>query len=182
MILELFYFRTGIDKYYRQTNRRSIEMILELKETEEITPTPERKQWYNDPIVQDYLVFRDQSDPEDEGRTLTHFRTYYEIYHEGRHVGDIKIFYASEEDIFKKRAQILMVVGERNNGIGTNAIKLLLQKVKGIYQSVYCQVLRSNIASLKILKRNGFQVDRMDGDKLELSFELNYGHREIIPG
>ncbi len=148
-------------------------MILELKETEQITPTPERKQWYNDPIVQDYLVFRDHADSEDDEQTLTHFRRYYEIYNDGRHVGDIKIFYANEEDIFKKRAQILMVVGERNNGIGTKAMNLLLQKVKGIYQSVYCQVLRSNVASLKILKRNGFQIDRMDGDKLELSIELN---------
>jgi len=148
-------------------------MILELKETEQITPTPERNQWYNDPSVQDYVVFRDHGDPEDEEQTLTNFHRYYEIYNEGRHVGDIKIFYASEEDIFKKRAQILMVVGERNNGIGTKAMNLLLQKIKGIYQSVYCQVLRSNIASLKILKRNGFQIDRMDGDKLELSIEIN---------
>jgi RimJ/RimL family protein N-acetyltransferase len=148
-------------------------MILELKETEKITQTPERNQWYNDPVVQDYLVFREQTDPEDDEQALTHFRRYYEIYNDGRHVGDIKIFYANEEDIFKKRAQILMVVGERNNGIGTKAINLLLQKIKGIYQSVYCQVLRSNIASLKILKRNGFQIDRMDGDKLELSIELN---------
>jgi RimJ/RimL family protein N-acetyltransferase len=148
-------------------------MILELKETEQITLTPERNQWYNDPGVQDYLIFRDHAAPEDEEQTLTHFRRYYEIYQEGRHVGDIKIFYANEEDIFKKRAQILMVVGERNIGIGTKAINLLLQKIKGIYQSVYCQVLRSNIASLKILKRNGFRIDRMDGDKLELSIELN---------
>jgi RimJ/RimL family protein N-acetyltransferase len=147
-------------------------MFLELKETEEITPTPERKQWYNDPDVQDYVVLRDQADAEEDGRSLTPFRKYYEIYNDGRHVGDIKIFYANEEDIFKKRAQILMVVGERNNGIGTNAIKILLQKLKGVYQSVYCQVLRSNIASLKILKRNGFQVDRLDGDKIELSLEL----------
>jgi len=147
-------------------------MILELKETEEITPTPERKQWYNDPDVQDYVVLRDQEDPDEDGQSLIPFRRYYEIYHEGRHVGDIKIFYANEEDIFKKRAQILMVVGERNNGIGTNAIKLLVQKLKGVYRSVYCQVLRSNIASLKILKRNGFQVDRLDGEKLELSLEL----------
>ena len=147
-------------------------MFLELKETEQIIPTPEREQWFTDPYVQDYLVLRAQPDPDEDGQTLTNFRRYYEIYNDGRHVGDIKIFYANEEDIFKRRAQILIVVGERNNGIGTNAIKLLLQKIKGVYQSVYCQVLRSNIASLKILKRNGFQVDRMDGDKLELSHEL----------
>jgi RimJ/RimL family protein N-acetyltransferase len=148
-------------------------MFLELKETETITPTPERKQWLKDPAVQDYIVFRDRPDPEEDGQTLTNFRRYYEIYNNGEHVGDIKIFYANEEDIFKKRAQILMVVGDRNNGIGTNAIRLLLEKIKGIYQSVYCQILRSNIASLKILKRNGFHVERIDGDKLELSFDLN---------
>jgi len=148
-------------------------MFLELKETEKIIPTPERVQWFHDPQVKDYVVFRDKPDPEEDGQTLTNFRRYYEIHTNGRHVGDIKIFYANEEDIFKKRAQILMVVGERNSGIGTNAIKLLLEKVKGVYDSVYCQILRSNIPSLKILKRNGFHVERMDGDKLELSFELN---------
>jgi RimJ/RimL family protein N-acetyltransferase len=148
-------------------------MFLELKETEQINPTPEREQWVHDPQVLDYVVFRDKPDPEEDGQTLTNFRRYYEIRTNGRHVGDIKIFYANEEDIFKKRAQILMVVGERNNGIGTSAIRLLLEKVKGVYNSVYCQILRSNIASLKILKRNGFHVDRMDGDKLELSFDIN---------
>jgi RimJ/RimL family protein N-acetyltransferase len=146
-------------------------MILELKETERITSTPEREEWFRDPEVQNYLDLRDKPDPDEDGQTLTHFRRYFEIYNEGRHVGDIKIFYANEEDIFKKRAQILMIVGERNSGIGTQAIKLLLQKINGFYQSVYCQVLRSNLASLKILKRNGFRVDRLDGDKLELSFE-----------
>ncbi len=90
-------------------------MILELKETEKITQTPERNQWYNDPVVQDYLVFREQADPEDDEQALTHFRRYYEIYNDGRHVGDIKIFYANEEDIFKKRAQKFIAAKDQRN-------------------------------------------------------------------
>jgi len=80
--------------------------------------------------------------PKEDEQTLTHFRRYYEIIMTVGMSG-YKIFYANEEDIFKKRAQILMVIGEENNGIGTKAINLLLQKVRGIIRVFIVRLLRS---------------------------------------
>jgi len=66
-----------------------------------------------------------------------------------------------------------MIIGERNNGIGTTALKMLLEKIKSSYNCVYCQILRSNVASLKILKNNGFQIEGIEGDELTLTKNLN---------
>ena len=66
-----------------------------------------------------------------------------------------------------------MVIGNRNNGIGTNALHMLLERVKDTYNSVYCYILKSNIASLKMLKRNGFQINKIDGDNLLLTKTLH---------
>jgi RimJ/RimL family protein N-acetyltransferase len=66
-----------------------------------------------------------------------------------------------------------MIIGERNNGIGSTALKMLLEKIKDSYNSVYCQILRSNIASLKMLKNNGFEVESINGEELVLSKFLN---------
>ncbi len=146
-------------------------MILHLKEKIKIQPNEERESWLNDPLVQQFVELRDVgSIGEDESiGSLTHFNRYYEIYNNDRHVGDIKVFYENEDDIFHRRAQILMVVGERNKGIGTEALKLLMDKMKDTYNSAYCVIQRTNVASLKILKRNNFQVEKMDNDTILLS-------------
>lgn len=147
-------------------------MLLNLKEAKSIKATSERKSWVSDPQINKYLILRDKHDTDPPIDYLTNFEKYYEIYELGKHVGDIKIFYETEEDILQKRAQIIMVIGNRNRGIGSNALNLLLQKVKDYYKSVYCIIDRSNIASLKILKRNGFQIERFEKDKVRLSFPL----------
>ena len=149
-------------------------MILELKEKDQIQTNEERESWLSDPLVQQYVELRDVGsvrNDEDNG-LLTNFNRYYEIYNNDHHVGDIKVFYETEDDIFYKRAQILMVVGDRNKGIGTEALNILMDKMKDIYQSAYCVIQKSNIASLKILKRNNFHVDKMDGQTIQLSREF----------
>ncbi len=149
-------------------------MILELKEKDQIQTNEERESWLSDPLVQQYVELRDVGsvrNDEDYG-SLTNFNRYYEIYNHDHHVGDIKVFYETEDDIFYKRAQILMVVGDRNKGIGTEALKILMDKMKDIYQSAYCVIQKSNIASLKILKRNNFHVDKMDDQTILLSREF----------
>jgi RimJ/RimL family protein N-acetyltransferase len=147
-------------------------MTLHLKEAKSIQATAERKSWVKDPQINRYLILRDKPNNNLHHDYLTNFEKYYEIYDLGRHVGDIKIFYETEEDIFKKRAQIIMVIGNRNRGIGSSAMNLLLNKVKDKYKSVYCIIDRSNIASLKILKRNGFQIERFEKDKVRLFYAL----------
>ena len=148
-------------------------MYIDLKETNNIQPTQERLSWVYDPAVNEYIFNSDPIPEEDETNNLTRFHKYYEIYQQGQHVGDIKVFYETEEDILKKRAQILMVVGNRNKGIGTDAINLLLDRLKGNYYSVYCNILRSNVASLKILKRNGFSIEKINENNLLLSCNIS---------
>jgi RimJ/RimL family protein N-acetyltransferase len=149
-------------------------MILHLIEKNDIQTNEERESWFNDPQIREYVELRDAgSIGKDENETsLTNFNRYYEIYNNNRHVGDIKVFYETEDDIFNKHVQILMVIGDRNQGIGTQALKLLIDKLKDSYNTVYCIIQRKNIASLKILKRNKFQVENLENDTIRLSRNL----------
>ena len=148
-------------------------MILHLKEKENLDINDERNTWLEDPLVTEYVEIRDAGNIEDTDSLLTNFNRYYEIYNHDIHVGDIKLFYETEDDIFNKRAQILMVVGKRNQGIGTEALRLLLEKISNTYQSVYCIIQRTNVASLKILKRNDFEIEALDDYTLKLTRDLS---------
>jgi RimJ/RimL family protein N-acetyltransferase len=149
-------------------------MELQLKETKELVTNHERESWLNDPQINEYVMLRDAGSisGEENGSSLTNFNRYYEIFNNDEHVGDIKVFYDTEDDIFNKRAQILMVVGERNQGIGTQALELLFDRLKDNYNSVYCIIQRSNVASLKILKRNNFQIESLSNYTIRLSRNL----------
>ena len=149
-----------------------ISVQLQLVEQKSIEPTRTRRDWQKDPVVNKYLKFEDGVSLKDGANQLINFQKYYEIYDHERHVGDIKVFYENEEDIFEQRAQLLMIVGERNRGIGKAALKLLLEKLQAAYRSVYCIIHRSNIASLKMLKSNGFQIEDLNEDNLRLSRKL----------
>lgn len=148
-------------------------MDLNLKEAVHINFTSQRKEWIEDPEINKYIYFQETQPEQKDSNALTDFQRYYEVYDRDKLVGDIKIFYETEKDILQKRAQLLMIIGERNNGIGTTALKILLEKIKDSYNSVYCQILKSNLASLKMLKNNGFQVEDVEGDELILSKNLN---------
>ena len=148
-------------------------MDLGLKETEQINYTSQRKEWTQDPEINKYIYFQETQPEQKDSNALTDFQRYYEVYDRDKLVGDIKIFYKNETDILQKRGQLLMIIGERNNGIGSTALKLLLEKIKDSYNSVYCQILRTNVASLKMLKNNGFQVEEIEGDELTLTKCLN---------
>lgn len=148
-------------------------MNLDLKETDRLDFTPQRKEWIKDTEVKSYIFFRENHSHYKDVDALADFQRYYEVYDRDKLVGDIKIFYETENDIVQKRGQLLMIIGERNNGIGTKALSLLLDKVKNSYNSVYCNILRSNVASLKMLKNNGFHVENIEGDELTLSKYLN---------
>jgi RimJ/RimL family protein N-acetyltransferase len=153
--------------------QKELNMDLNLKETVQIDYTSQRKEWIEDPEINKYIYFQETQAKHKDTNALTDFHRYYEVYDRDKLIGDIKIFYETETDILQKRGQLLMIIGERNNGIGTTALKMLLEKIKDSYNSVYCQILRSNIASLKILKNNGFQVEGIEGEELTLSKYLN---------
>jgi RimJ/RimL family protein N-acetyltransferase len=148
-------------------------MNLNLKEAVHIDFISQRKEWIEDPEINKYIYFQETHPEQKDSNALTDFQRYYEVYDRDKLVGDIKIFYETETDILQKRAQLLMIIGERNNGIGTSALKILLEKIKNSYNSVYCQILKSNLASLKMLKNNGFQIEGIDGEELTLAKNLN---------
>ncbi len=148
-------------------------MDLGLKETEQISYTSQREEWTKDPEINKYIYFQETRPKQKDSNALTDFQRYYEVYDCDKLVGDIKIFYENETDILQKRGQLLMVIGERNNGIGSTALKMLLEKIRDSYNSVYCQILRTNVASLKMLKNNGFQIEEIEGNELTLSKCLN---------
>jgi RimJ/RimL family protein N-acetyltransferase len=147
-------------------------MILHLKEKEAIDINDRRNTWLKDPSVNEYVEIRDAGISDDSESSLTNFNRYYEIYNNDVHVGDIKLFYETEDDIFNKRAQILMVVGERSQGIGTEALRLLIKKIEKTYNSIYSIIQRTNVPSLKILKKNAFEIDAMDDYTITLVREL----------
>jgi len=147
-------------------------MQIELIEQKTIKPTITRRKWLEDAVINKYLLLEDTVSVKDGKNTLTNFQKYYEIYAGDRHVGDIKVFYETEDDIFEKRAQLLMIVGERNQGIGKSALKILLEKLTDSYKSVYCIIHRSNIASLKMLKHNGFQIEKLEDHQIRLNRSL----------
>ena len=153
--------------------QKELNMDLDLKETEQIDDTYQRQKWIEDPEINKYIYFQETQPEQKDTNALTDFQRYYEVYDRDKLVGDIKIFYETETDILQKRGQLLMIIGERNNGIGTSALKMLLEKIKNSYNSVYCQILRSNIASLKMLKNNGFYVEGIEGEELTLTKLLN---------
>jgi len=148
-------------------------MHVSLKQAKRIELNSIRNRWIDDPIVSSYVFLNEKAPKENRSGDLTDFRKYYEIYEGQELVGDIKLFYESEEDILQKRAQVLMVVGERNRGIGTQALALLIEREQKNYRSFYCEIQRSNVASLKILKRNGFNIDKIDENHIFLSRPLN---------
>jgi predicted acetyltransferase len=148
------------------------EMQLALIEQQKIEPTSTRRKWVEDPAISAYISFDDTISLRDGANTLSGFQKYFEIYDADRHVGDIKVFYETEEDIFEKRAQLLMIVGERNKGIGKSALKILLGKLRESYNSVYCIIQRSNIASLKMLKFNGFEIENIEDQNIRLRRSL----------
>ncbi len=147
-------------------------MQIELIEQKRIEPTSTRRKWLNDPEVSKYLFLDENVSLQDGANLLKNFQKYYEIYEGDRHVGDIKVFYETEEDIFEKRAQILMIVGERSQGIGKSALKILLEKLRESYSNVYCIIQRSNVASLKMLKHNGFIIEKLKDQNIRLSRPL----------
>jgi len=147
-------------------------MTIQIKETQYIDSSTDRLRWIRDPEIQSYVTLQDVGNSDRTANTLPNFQRYYEIFYQDEHVGDIKVYYDCEADIFDQRAQILMVVGERNQGIGTEALRLLIREIKDYYRSVYCIIDRTNIASLKILKRNGFSIEQMDEDTIRLMYQF----------
>ncbi|NOG47313.1 MAG: GNAT family N-acetyltransferase [Calditrichaeota bacterium] len=139
-----------------------------------------REKWLNDPLVKKFLSFGSSfsSSPLFEKPA---FVQNFEIYLDKKLIGDIKVF-GNNKDIKKHIAQVLMVLGEsRGKGVGTKALELLLDSIKGMYDAVYCNVNRYNIASIKMLRKNGFRIKRLVGNEVVLYKTLSLKNLKKVP-
>lgn len=145
---------------------RKIGMEVRLKQIQEFVKNKTREKWLLDPIVRKFI----HSDPSKNAADSwkPEFIHNFEIYLGKKLIGDIKVF-GDDSDIRKKVARILIVLGDnRGEGVGTKAINLLLDKLKDMFSAVYCNVNRYNIASLKMLRKNGFFIKDLKGNEFIL--------------
>ena len=137
-------------------------MEVRIKEIKEFVANKTRSKWLNDPLIRKFLGYK-PSFSISEFFEKPAFSFNYEIYIGKKLIGDIKVF-GNHSDLKKKMAQILLVLGEsRGKGIGTTALAMLLGQLKKMFDTVYCNVNRYNIASIKMLKKNGFLIRDIKG-------------------
>ncbi len=142
-------------------------MDVYIKSTKKGIMDKQRIQWSRDPAVKRFVTLTPNT-PTDTVSPASGFVRYYEIYQKKKRVGDIRIF-GNREDIKKNVAQLLIVLGEKRGcGIGTRAVSLVLEQIKGAYKAVYCRVNRYNIASIRMLRRNGFVFRNLVGNEFIL--------------
>lgn len=141
-------------------------MEVRLKQIQEFVKNKTREKWLLDPIIRKF--FDNDSDKKVIDSWKPAFIQNFEIYLDKKLIGDIKVF-GNTKDIKKRAAQILMVLGdERGHGIGSKALGMLLEKLKDMFSTVYCTVNRYNIASLKMLRKNGFFIKDLKGNEFVL--------------
>lgn len=148
-------------------------MDVRLKEIKEFAKNKTREKWLNDPLVRRFLNIKEDF----KTNTLIEkpaFTINYEIYLGKKLIGDIKVF-GNNIDLKKRMAQILVVLGEaRGKGIGSRVMAELLEKLKNIYKTVYCNVNRYNVASIKMLQKNGFLIKDIRGSDVIFYKRLSY--------
>ncbi len=85
----------------------------------------------------------------------------FAITYRGQLVGSIGVIF--KEDIYRKTIEIGYFVGEAywGKGIASQAVGILLQHIQENFDVVriFAKVFEHNIASMKVLERNGFQLE-----------------------
>ncbi len=155
-------------------------MEVYLKQIQEFVKNNTREKWLNDPIIKKFLSFGSNF-PSKALFEKPAFVQNFEVYLDKKLIGDIKVF-GDKADIKKHIAQLLIVLGEsRGKGVGTKALELLLEKLRGVYDAVYCNVNRYNIASIKMLRKNGFRIKRFIGNEVVLYRRLSIKNLKKVP-
>ena len=155
-------------------------MNVHIKQIQDFVKNQTREKWLADPLVKKFLSFSSNF-PSNTLFEKPAFVQNFEIYLDKKLIGDIKVF-GDKKDIKKCVAQVLLILGEsRGKGIGTKAIELLLEKLRGMYDAVYCNVNRYNIASIKMLRKNGFRIKRFVGNEVVLYKRLGLKNFKKTP-
>ncbi len=151
-----------------------------LKQIQEFVKNKTREKWLSDPLIKKFLSFSSKL-PSTHLFEKPAFVQNFEVYLDKKLIGDIKVF-GNKKDIKKRVAQVLMVLGEsRGKGVGTKALEVLLETLRGMYDAVYCKVNRYNIASIKMLRKNGFRIKKFIGNEVVLYKKLNITNLKNTP-
>jgi len=155
-------------------------MDVRIEQIQEFVKNKTREKWLSDPLIKKFLSFGSNF-PAKPIFEKPAFVQNFEIYLDTKLIGDIKVF-GNKKDIKKHVAQVLMVLGEsRGKGIGTQALEILLEKLRGMYDAVYCNVNRYNIASIKMLRKNGFRIKKLIGNEVILYKRLSLKNLKKVP-
>jgi len=142
-------------------------MEIILNKIIEFDKNKTREKWILDPLVRKFISYF----PDSYLPTVSNapsFSQNFEIIYDEKLIGDVKVF-GNKKDLKNKTAQFLIVLGEnRGKGIGSAVIDLLLKKIKKMFNSVYCNVNRYNMASIKMLQKNGFIIKNLKGNEVIL--------------
>lgn len=142
-------------------------MEIKLRQIHEFSSNETRKKWLLDPLIQKFVSYIPDSTSKGE-KEKPFFSQNYEILYDDKLVGDIKV-YGDKKDFKHRTAQFLIIIGEnRGKGVGSTVVNMLLQQLKKMFISIYCNVNRYNIASIKMLQKNGFLIKNLKGNEVIL--------------
>ena len=139
---------------------------LELREALPSDVTREYVDWMNDPEVVQYTMQKDKLHSmesvtryveEISGREDVHF---FGFFHEGRHIGNIKLGPIDKQD---GSADISYIIGRKdywNKGVASAAVKAVSDFGLGEIGlgKIHAYVVEENVASVKALEKAGFEV------------------------
>jgi len=149
----------------RMVQTRRAGMDVYVKATDDNRLDTQRMRWSLDPAVRRFVALQTEDDTPTDRPV---FIRYFEIYQKKRRVGDIRIF-GDKNDEKRNMAQLLIVLGEKRGlGIGTRAVSLVLDQLRDVYRGIYCRVNRYNLASIRMLRRNGFVFRNLVGNEFIL--------------
>jgi RimJ/RimL family protein N-acetyltransferase len=135
--------------------------------------TEDRFRWYSTDDIDRYIGFSEHLKIGESHPLNAEKERHFECYFENEHVADFRCIQNNDEDKQNKRAEFIIIVGKRNMGVGSKSLPKLIEAVKTYYDSIYCYIHKSNIRSMKLMKKNGFYVDEIKGSEILLVLDLD---------
>ena len=147
-------------------------MKIEVKETKQFYINEARFRWLTDDDIDRYIGFGTDIKVGKTYHLNSEKERHFEIYADDELVGDIRFIYTDPDDKANRRSEFIIIIGKRNKGIGSIVFPYIIDTIKDIYDAIYCYVHKSNIRSVKLMKKNGFYVDEIKGSELLLVLDI----------
>lgn len=148
-------------------------MTIQVKEIQNFEINEARYRWLTDDDIDRYIGFGTDIEIGKIYKIDNEKERHFEIYADDELIGDIRFIYSNDQDKAQHRAEFIIIIGKRNKGMGSLVFPSIIKAVKPFYKSIYCYVHKSNIRSVKLMKKNGFYVDEIRGSELLLVLDLD---------